>query len=312
MWSPKVDTDGKRNQSYDFMTEVRPGDVVFAYADTLIRAVGIAQSGGYFFPKPDKFEKASTDWNQSGWRVDVAFQPASPPISPRDHLEKIAPLLPPKYSPINRNGFGNQKIYLARISREIALVLSVGLDAQLREEIAAPTVEEADWGSPGLPEGNQRWNQHELNRLLENPSISDTTREMLIKARLGQGRFKKNVFELEKRCRVTQVSNTEFLIASHIKPWRASTNEERLDGANGLMLTPSVDRLFDRGYISFQDDGSLIVSPRADRIALEGMGIVESKVHPVPFTEAQKKYLEFHRKEVFVVAHERKHRVRTH
>ena len=56
----------------------------------------------------------------------------------------------------------------------------------------------------------------------------------------------------------------EHLIASHVQPWRDSNNEERLDGENGLLLTPTVDHLFDKGFISFENTGQLIVSPVAD------------------------------------------------
>jgi putative restriction endonuclease len=53
--------------------------------------------------------------------------------------------------------------------------------------------------------------------------------------------------------------------ASHIKPWCESTNEERLNGENGLLLTPSIDHLFDRGFISFEDNGELLISDVAHK-----------------------------------------------
>jgi predicted restriction endonuclease len=65
----------------------------------------------------------------------------------------------------------------------------------------------------------------------------------------------------------------EHLRASHSKPWRDSSNEERLDGENGLLLTPSIDHLFDRGFISFRSDGRLLVSPVAHAGSLERMGV---------------------------------------
>lgn len=68
--------------------------------------------------------------------------------------------------------------------------------------------------------------------------------------------------------RVTKVERLEHLVASHTKPWRDSTNEERLNGENGLLLTPAIDHLFDKGFISFEDKGALVVSPVADRQSL--------------------------------------------
>ena len=61
--------------------------------------------------------------------------------------------------------------------------------------------------------------------------------------------------EIERRRRITVVENPIHLVASHSKPWRDSSNEERLDGENGLLLTPSVDHLFDRRFIGFEDSG---------------------------------------------------------
>lgn len=90
------------------------------------------------------------------------------------------------------------------------------------------------------------------------------------------------------------------LLASHCKPWRHATNDERLDGANGLLLTPTVDHLFDRGFISFSDAGSLIVSPVADRAALAKMSMPEHGTSVGSFSEEQKHYLDYHRNFVFL------------
>ena len=63
--------------------------------------------------------------------------------------------------------------------------------------------------------------------------------------------FRANVLLREEACRVTRVSEPRHLQASHIKPWRDATDAERLDGANGLLLSPHIDHLFDEGYITF-------------------------------------------------------------
>jgi putative restriction endonuclease len=91
------------------------------------------------------------------------------------------------------------------------------------------------------------------------------------------------------------------LIGSHCKPWRDSTNEERLNGENGLLMTPSIDHLFDRGFISFEDKGTLIISPVAHRASLQRMGIDTTKVVKVGgFTSGQKQFLDFHRNSVLL------------
>jgi len=122
-------------------------------------------------------------------------------------------------------------------------------------------------------------------------------------ARRGQGRFRQEVARIETHCRVTGVNRTEHLIASHCKPWRDSDNAERLDGENGLLLTPSIDHLFDRGFISFENGGELLVSPVAREVSLRKMGVpVGQLVNVGRFTEGQRRYLEFHRESVFLQA----------
>src|SRR2546425_8113392 len=89
------------------------------------------------------------------------------------------------------------------------------------------------------------------------------------------------------------------LRASHCKPWRDSSNDERLNGENGLLLTPSIDHLFDRGFISFEDAGTLIVSPVAHKPSLNRMGVETDHVVNVgSFTEGQRPFLDYHRNAV--------------
>ncbi|MGH8403117.1 MAG: HNH endonuclease [Gammaproteobacteria bacterium] len=100
---------------------------------------------------------------------------------------------------------------------------------------------------------------------------------------------------------MTKVDRPEHLTASHCKPWRDSTNEERLDGENGLLLTPSVDHLFDRGFIAFDNDGTLLISPVAHRLSLAKMGIpVDRLINVGQFSSGQRRYLDFHREAVFL------------
>ena len=130
-----------------------------------------------------------------------------------------------------------------------------------------------------------------------------TEKEQLVKARRGQGLFRENLLTFETSCRITGVTEPQFLIASHIKPWRVATNEERLDGENGLLLSPNSDLLFDRGFISFDDDGTLLISPVADKECLLRMGIPTTSPFNVgEFSRKQKAYLAFHRRNVFLEA----------
>ena len=123
-------------------------------------------------------------------------------------------------------------------------------------------------------------------------------RHQLVKARVGQGLFRSNVLRHENVCRVTGVNDPDLLIASHIKAWAVSNNEERLAGANGLMLAPYIDRLFDKGYISFANDGSLLVSQKLSESVLRAWAITVPVIKK-PLSPAQQVFMQFHRDHVF-------------
>jgi hypothetical protein len=116
----------------------------------------------------------------------------------------------------------------------------------------------------------------------------------LIHARRGQGVFRDNVLSREPRCRITGISDPSYLRASHIKPWSKCDDVEKIDGDNGLMLSPHVDFLFDRGLISFQDDGELMVSQQIRDGVLSAWAI-SCPINVGSFSAGQRKYLQHHR-----------------
>jgi hypothetical protein len=132
-------------------------------------------------------------------------------------------------------------------------------------------------------------------------TIPDVTeREEVRKARVGQGRFRKSLLELwGSRCAVTGVELPAVLTAGHIKPWRCSTNAERLDPHNGLLVLPQYDRLFDRGLISFADDGTMLLSPALPRDRFDLLGVSEG-ARLAAVAPAHRPFLSFHRDRVFI------------
>jgi hypothetical protein len=299
MWSPKRNANGHRNPFYDFMREAAPGDVVFSFADTLIKAIGIVASNAYEAPKPLEFGQAGAYWDTIGWRVDVRFAELRLPIRPSDHMEVLRPLLPTIYSPLQRDGRGLQGVYLTRLSEPMAHALVDLLGAEARNVIRGYQAAE---GSPLQPAiGLAEWEEHEMDRLRADAQISETTRQQIVLARRGQGEFKRRVMEIESACRITGVTRIEHLRASHCKPWRDASNDERLDGENGLLLTPNADHLFDRGFIAFDDNGDVLVSPVAHAQSLERLGLdVRRSLNVGRFADGQKRYLDFHRENVFL------------
>jgi HNH endonuclease len=141
----------------------------------------------------------------------------------------------------------------------------------------------------------------ELAKLLEdfddikNSNFSKSEKETLIKARLGQGKFRKNVeSQWEKSCSVTGCSTREVLRASHIMPWReCTTYKHRLDPENGFLLSAHLDALFDKGLISFSDNGTMIISSTVSEVDRKRLGLGGSLRKRL--SAGQKKYLNFHR-----------------
>lgn len=125
--------------------------------------------------------------------------------------------------------------------------------------------------------------------------ISVTERHALINARIGQGGYRRRMLKLwGSRCSLTGCSIETVLIASHAKAWVDSTNAERLDEYNGFLLAASIDKLFDAGFVSFSDEGQLIVKSviKPDDLLLLGLES-DSKLRFVH--ERHKIYLSAHR-----------------
>lgn len=288
LWSPKTNSNGGRNRFYDAMKEAEPGDVVFSFCDAQIRAVGVVSDRCDTAPKPVEFGATGTYWSHEGWYLPVQFTELAYPIRPKDHMAELAPTLPAKYSPLQVNGNGNQGVYLAPVPAEMADVLRRLLAGQV-EAVEGEAVL-ADAGADSAAAAEEA-------RVRADETIPTTERLQLIKARVGQGLFRSQVELVEPRCRLTGVSDKRMLRASHIKPWSLSTHPEKLDGANGLMLSPHVDHLFDQGFISFQDDGTLIISAALPREVLSAWGIGESATAK-GFSQRQAAFLSFHREHV--------------
>ena len=116
----------------------------------------------------------------------------------------------------------------------------------------------------------------------------------MITSRVGQGWYRKALLERWNfRCAVTQCDVTDVLIASHIVPWKDSTNEERLDIDNGILLSPNFDALFDRHLITFDDNGRILVSDKLSKDTIAQLGIIGTE-RINSLSEGNKKYLRIH------------------
>lgn len=291
LWSPVREANGARSQFYNNMRTAAPGDVVLSYADGQIGYVGSVTDFAVPAPKPDIFGTTGAYWSVEGWLLPVAWQTLPAPVRPKQFLDALRPLLPLKYSPINPdNGNGNQKAYLAEISSQIFDLLLPGY--ALPEHV-----------SPDTPSSVIAVEDAIETKIKNDLSLDETVRQQTVLARKGQGLFKANVIAHGgKVCRLTGVANPALLVASHIKPWRmCETAAERLDGANGLLLAAHVDRLFDRGLISFEDDGRVLVSASLDIEDFRRLGLCKFIDKVIDsFSAKQVRYFEYHRKFIFI------------
>lgn len=137
--------------------------------------------------------------------------------------------------------------------------------------------------------------QDDIEELIQSAEIEKTEKSTLINARVGQGKFRKGLIEYWNGCAVTGFGDTRFLVASHIKPWRKSNNQERLNAYNGLLLLPNIDKVFDLGYISFKQQGDILISPELQ--CTEVLGVNPSM--NISLDKRHKEYMDYHRGEVF-------------
>jgi putative restriction endonuclease len=297
LWSPKRNANGARNQFYENMKELAPGDLVFSYWESSIRACGYVASFCSDAAKPAEFGATGRYWDKIGYRAGVTYVQLDSPVSPRESWQRIRPLLPAKYSPLNAaNGHGLQSVYLAALPAELGELLrdlvasrnNAALVRDARAVLVAATEERE----------REAWELHELEQL-QTESLDETERRAIVKARRGQGVFRQNVAVIEQQCRITRVANPTYLIACQIKPWRHANNRERLSGDNGLMLAPQADFLFDRGFISFEE-GRVLISPVAHEASLVKLGLDPDRPPEVGrFNRDQERFLEFHRRDIF-------------
>ena len=127
--------------------------------------------------------------------------------------------------------------------------------------------------------------------------LSGEEKEAIVKVRINQDKFRKSLLDKYKKCCLCGVQCTDFLIASHLKPWCTSDKKEKLDIGNGLLLCPNHDKLLDKGFISFDENGKILISDKInenDRIFLN--------INPnmkIEITEDNAYYVSYHRKHIY-------------
>lgn len=142
--------------------------------------------------------------------------------------------------------------------------------------------------------------KEEIEEVEEDTNLNEEEKKTIVKARVGQGKYREGLLKSCPFCPITMVSDDRLLIASHIKPWaKCDTREEKLDSKNGFMFTPTFDFLFDRGYITFEDNKTMTISPWLSKMTLSKLGISPGKKYSQLPVEGREEYLEYHRNNIF-------------
>lgn len=131
--------------------------------------------------------------------------------------------------------------------------------------------------------------------------IPETERKAIIQSRVGQGAFRKALFQKYRgQCIVTGINHPKLLVASHIKPWAVSSNQERLSVDNGLLLSATYDRLFDSGLITFDKHGKIFLSSFIGEENVQRLHLSKGAVFDLNVSGNMGEYLDYHNDVLFV------------
>jgi hypothetical protein len=280
LWAPErqIDKNGResRPEHWRLMDDLKPGDVVFNYSKAglmgycRVLAVAVDESWPYSRPSSYRLE-------QGGKLVAVTYQKAPAPVT-RSALFangtiKEALRTGVRPSLVESSGENLNQIYLCRLDDHTLpnlLFTALGMSTQF-----------SDTSTPSKSKD------------------AETTQKRLVDARLGQGDYRADLLNLwGGKCALTGLSISPLLIASHIKPWKCSSNSERLDAYNGLLLAAGVDRAFDRYLLTFEPDGSIRTKLRPRELSLIGIHHLGGELPKLRALGAEREhYLRHHRRE---------------
>lgn len=280
IWSQQIDKRGQSHHFWERLKEVKPGDFIFHYVKGEIVAVSIAKTACYEAKNPYNKEE-----DANGYEVRTLYEVLETPLNIKEYFDEIQSLLPVKYSPFKENGDGNQG-YLFPCNELLAIKL---LEILSDLNIYIEDVEQLEFAI------NIIVNKERDNRM---PLIINTEAKAKRKLRKGLEKYKEVVTPLwNDQCALCGIDLPVMLHASYSKPWKDSTDEERLDPYNGLLLCHNHDALYKKGYITFDGTGKIHISESIQQTDYEKYGI-----HPnmkVKRKKENKKYFRWHKKNIF-------------
>ena len=144
-------------------------------------------------------------------------------------------------------------------------------------------------------------NEAEIKEITDNQRLSVTEKDSLVKARIGQGTFRRRVIEkYAGKCILSGISEPRLLIASHIRPWSVSDNANRISSENGLLLNALYDKMFDLGLITFSDKAFLLISAEINPTNRVLINLKDNIEYPLKYTIESRHNMEYHRDMIFL------------
>ena len=285
IWSLQQDSSGKERHSRLRMIEVNEGDRIFHYVKGDIVAISVAKTGCQMAGKPSTMQSPNSG-NDDGYLVELDYHELEVPINVLSKFGAISPLLPIKYSPFQADANGNQG-YLYPCNEELSI--------KLLELIGDLNIYQVDEEQLELAIGTVL--RTERNTFI--PMIAETEAELKIKIRLGRQKFREGLLPLwDYKCVLCEIELPALLRASYSKPWKDSTDFERVNPYNGVLLCCNHDALYKDGFIAFDGQGRLHISSQISEEDYDKYS-VHSKIK-IARTEENKPYFKWHKRNLFI------------
>ncbi|MDB2073987.1 HNH endonuclease [Clostridium paraputrificum] len=282
LWAPQKTKKGHEIFHWTNMTKVKDGDIIFSMYKRNLVSINIANGIAVDAIRPSDLDKTNL-WEEQGWLLKAEYNVLENPVSVSDNIDEILELCPRKYSPFTANGTGSQG-YLFEIGRGFGEYLLKLANDINNIDINIISKEEKEY-------------IEDMDSILDKFK-DETEKERLVKSRVGQGLFKNKLLTKSCQCAICGLNIKSLLIASHCKPWGKANNKERLDVSNGLLLCPTHDALFDKGLITFKENGYIIISKQIEKDQYKLLNI--DKYVRLDFISKQLPYIKYHREEEFI------------
>ncbi len=284
IWAAKKDRSGMPSHSWERLSEVKKGDLVFHYVNGRILAVSVAKANCKMADRPSNDEQVE-QLDEKGYYVELEYHELDVPLPIQSHLDAILPLLPIKYSPFQMNGHGNQG-YLYPCNEKLAVKL-LGLIADVN--ITEVEDEQLEFAMSAVV-------PVERNVLL--PFLNTAESRVRTKIRNSEQKFRKDLMRLwASQCVLCGIDLPELLKAIRSKPWKDSSDLDKIDPYNGLLLCANHAALYEEGFIAFDGQGRLHISPQLSDAHYEKYDL--HRKMKIARQENHKHYLKWHKRHLF-------------